>query len=41
VEEEVERAEVGQLEAFDGALADAAEVALDALGRHLADEQRV
>src|SRR5215207_9539865 len=41
VQEEVERAEVGQLEALDAAMHDPAEVLLDALGRDLAYEHRV
>src|SRR5215210_4561680 len=41
VQEEVERAEVGQLEALDAAVHYPAEVLLDAPGRDLAREQRV
>src|SRR5688500_5782598 len=41
VQQEVERAEVGQLEALDAALDQHAEMLFDALGRHLAREQRV
>src|SRR5215469_11754404 len=41
VEQEIQGAEIGEFEAIDGAETDAGEVALDALGGDLAQEQRV
>src|SRR5262245_32273540 len=41
VEQEVQGAEVGKLEALDAAVADLLEVALDGLGRHPLDEDGV